>query len=187
MSVSLILVAIALLSLPPTIWPLRRLRRPEAAPAHLEPTGSGAFEEAAAYDLLAVCLRSGLSVSASASAVAASVAGPLALAMGRVSDLVALGTDAAIAWQREAGERSGFTELAALVRRTSSSGAAFADGLGELAQRRRDEAHDEALARAEQAGVRISGPLGLCFLPAFVCLGIVPVVIGLASSVLGGL
>jgi hypothetical protein len=34
--------------------------------------------------------------------------------------------------------------------------------------------------------VLISGPLGLCFLPAFVCLGIVPVIAGLAGRVLGG-
>ncbi|HTY29142.1 MAG TPA: type II secretion system F family protein, partial [Mycobacterium sp.] len=31
----------------------------------------------------------------------------------------------------------------------------------------------------------IAGPLGLCFLPAFVCLGIVPVVAGLADDVFG--
>lgn len=31
----------------------------------------------------------------------------------------------------------------------------------------------------------IAGPLGLCYLPAFVCLGIVPVVAGLAGDVLG--
>lgn len=33
----------------------------------------------------------------------------------------------------------------------------------------------------------VSGPLGLCFLPAFICLGIVPVVIGLATRTLGGI
>lgn len=30
----------------------------------------------------------------------------------------------------------------------------------------------------------IAGPLGLCYLPAFICLGIVPVVVGLAGDVL---
>ena len=34
--------------------------------------------------------------------------------------------------------------------------------------------------------VLVAGPLGLCFLPAFVCLGIVPVVIGLADGMLPG-
>ena len=42
-----------------------------------------------------------------------------------------------------------------------------------------------ATAAAERAGVLIAGPLGLCFLPAFVCLGVVPVVAGLAGDVFG--
>ena len=41
-----------------------------------------------------------------------------------------------------------------------------------------------AAAAAERARVLIAGPFGLCFLPAFVCLGIVPVVAGLAGDVL---
>ncbi|COX12628.1 alanine rich membrane protein [Mycobacterium tuberculosis] len=32
--------------------------------------------------------------------------------------------------------------------------------------------------------VLIAGPLGLCFLPAFLCVGIVPLVVGLAGDVL---
>jgi hypothetical protein len=39
-------------------------------------------------------------------------------------------------------------------------------------------------AAAERAAILIAGPLGLCYLPAFVCLGIVPVVAGLAVDVL---
>ncbi|MFE3028477.1 type II secretion system F family protein, partial [Nocardia tengchongensis] len=54
------------------------------------------------------------------------------------------------------------------------------------AERRRGELEDAAAARAERAGVLIGGPLGLCFLPAFLCLGIVPVVLGLAGRVLDG-
>jgi hypothetical protein len=41
-----------------------------------------------------------------------------------------------------------------------------------------------AAATAERAAVLIAGPLGLCFLPAFVCLGIVPVVAALAGDLL---
>ena len=40
------------------------------------------------------------------------------------------------------------------------------------------------IAFAGRASVLIAGPLGLCYLPAFLCLGIVPVVAGLASDVL---
>jgi len=31
----------------------------------------------------------------------------------------------------------------------------------------------------------VLAPLGACFLPAFVCLGVVPLVLGLATGVLG--
>ena len=43
---------------------------------------------------------------------------------------------------------------------------------------------DSAQARAQRAAVLITGPLGLCFLPAFLVLGIAPVVIGLAREAL---
>ncbi len=48
----------------------------------------------------------------------------------------------------------------------------------------RQDATHTAAATAERAGVLIAGPLGLCFLPAFVCLGIIPVVARLAGDVL---
>jgi pilus assembly protein TadC len=62
----------------------------------------------------------------------------------------------------------------------------MADATAEAAADLRVRADDAAAAAGERAGVMVSGPLGLCFLPAFVCLGIVPVVIGLAGSVLNG-
>jgi hypothetical protein len=60
----------------------------------------------------------------------------------------------------------------------------MAHGLAELADQSRSEAADLAHAAAERGSVLIAGPLGLCYLPAFVCLGIVPVVAGLAHDVL---
>ena len=46
----------------------------------------------------------------------------------------------------------------------------------------RDALADAAEARAQRAGVLIAAPLGLCFLPAFLVLGVAPVVIGLAGE-----
>jgi hypothetical protein len=43
----------------------------------------------------------------------------------------------------------------------------------------RGELRAVALARAARAGVLGMAPLGLCFLPAFVCLGVVPDVVAL--------
>ncbi|MGW6246040.1 type II secretion system F family protein, partial [Streptomyces roseolus] len=42
-----------------------------------------------------------------------------------------------------------------------------------------------AAARARRAEVLISAPVGLCFLPAFLAVGVAPVVIGLAKGLLG--
>lgn len=50
-----------------------------------------------------------------------------------------------------------------------------------LAQGRRTAAARAAHVRVRRAGVLATAPLGLCFLPAFVLIGVVPVVIGLTS------
>lgn len=43
-----------------------------------------------------------------------------------------------------------------------------------------------ATERARRAAVMVTAPVGLCFLPAFIAVGVAPVVIGLAGGVLGG-
>ena len=40
-------------------------------------------------------------------------------------------------------------------------------------------------AAVRRAGVWVLAPLGLCFLPAFVCLGVAPLVLGIAVGVFG--
>lgn len=52
---------------------------------------------------------------------------------------------------------------------------------------RRADAAAEGLVRAERLGVRLVLPLGVCVLPAFVCVGVVPVVLGILSSTSPGL
>ncbi|MBM7474917.1 type II secretion system F family protein [Curtobacterium herbarum] len=52
---------------------------------------------------------------------------------------------------------------------------------------RRADAAAESLVRAERLGVRLVLPLGVCVLPAFVCVGVVPVVLGILSSTSAGL
>jgi pilus assembly protein TadC len=141
---------------------------------------------ASSFDLLAACLRSGMAVSAAASAGASSAPASLARLLNRAADLLALGAEPATAWTSADGPADKHAEsLLRLARRSASSGAALAHGVAELADQSRHEAADAANAAAERASVLIAGPLGLCYLPAFVCLGIVPVVAGLAGDVLG--
>jgi pilus assembly protein TadC len=68
--------------------------------------------------------------------------------------------------------------------RSAATGAALARTARAESSRVRAALTDAAEARAQRAGVLIAAPLGLCFLPAFLVLGVVPVVIGLAGEVL---
>jgi pilus assembly protein TadC len=143
---------------------------------------------ASCLDVLAVCLGAGMAVSTAAAAAAPSAPPNLAKVLRRAADLLALGADPAVAWSIPSGPRSQadpqIDALLRLARRSASSGAALAGGVTELAEESRHDAAHAATAAAERAGVLIAGPLGLCFLPAFICLGIAPVVAGLAGDVL---
>ena len=76
---------------------------------------------------------------------------------------------------------SGFARAAA---RSAGTGSALAQVARAESDRIRAGLVDAAEARAQRAAVLITGPLGLCFLPAFLVLGIAPVVIGLAGEAL---
>jgi pilus assembly protein TadC len=158
-----------------------RPRRRSTPPAACDPLAA-----ASSFDVLAACLRAGMAVPTAASATAPSAPAPLARLLNRAADLLAVGAEPATAWTRPDGPVGNHVEaLLRLARRSASSGTALAQGVAELADQSRHEAADAASAAAERASVLIAGPLGLCYLPAFVCLGIVPVVAGLAGDVLG--
>ena len=162
-----------------TIPDRRRIRRPKTRSA--DPFGA-----ASALDVLSVCLSAGMTVPAAAAATAPFAPADLGAMLRRAADLVALGADPETAWQVAPGVTDDVcVALARLARRSASSGSALADGTAELAEQVRQGVIHRATASAERAGVLIAGPLGLCFLPAFVCLGIVPVVAGLASEIFG--
>lgn len=199
---AVIVVAVAIWVWPAPRWSLGRVVEPGGSRSENQDTGSSdtddPFATAAAFDLFAVCLRAGLPIGSAASVVARSAPAGLARPLASAAERLGLGADPEQAWrdlaepvghrrwrrvQIDGSER--FEALATMARRSARSGSSLAGGLEELAATTRQQAHDDALAAAERAGVAISGPLGLCFLPAFVCLGIVPVVVGLAGGVLG--
>jgi hypothetical protein len=114
--------------------------------------------------------------------VAGAVPGPLGAALERVAGTARLGADAGRAWR---GAPSVLEPLARTLRRSETSGARAAPALQALAADLRTSRRAAIDAAVQRAGVRILAPLGLCFLPAFVCLGVVPLVIGIAGDVLG--
>lgn len=66
--------------------------------------------------------------------------------------------------------------------RTAHSGAATADELRRTAARLRVQRRSGLQRRVQQASIWVVVPLGLCFLPAFVLVAVVPLVAGLLPS-----
>jgi pilus assembly protein TadC len=157
----------------------------DMSPAVPVPEGSDPLAVASALDVFAACLASGMAVSTAASAAAPSAPPALAKVLIRAADLLALGADPATAWSNPVLPLDDHgAALLRLARRSAASGTALAHGVSELADSSRHGAASSADAKAQRASVLIAGPLGLCYLPAFVCLGIVPIVAGLAGDVL---
>jgi pilus assembly protein TadC len=161
---------------------LTRTSKPRPMPRH---ESTDPLAVASTLDVLAACLSSGMAVSSAAAATAPSAPRPLAALLGRAADLLALGADPARAWSNPDLPVDKHTEaLLRLARRSAASGTALAQGVAELADQSRHDAASAADAVAQRASVLIAGPLGLCYLPAFVCLGVAPVIAGLAGDVL---
>lgn len=154
-------------------WFLRRARRPPKA----DP-----MTVAATWDLLAACLRAGLPVPTAMTVVAGELPPDAARALRSSAELLALGADPATAWE-PATSCPDTAPLARGARRAAQSGTTLADLVTDLAATVRAAAADNAEATAQRAGVLITAPLGLCFLPAFVCLGVAPVIAGLAEQI----
>ena len=137
-------------------------------------------------DLIAAALRGGQPVS-SALALAAPTAGPAtATELTQVAGLLRLGADPVEAWRTLANDGV-LAPVAQAACRSANSGIRLARGLEQVGEDIRAQVRVAAEARAQRAGVLAMAPLGLCFLPAFVCLGVVPVVVGIAKGVFGAL
>jgi pilus assembly protein TadC len=138
-------------------------------------------------DLLAACLEAGLSVADAAAVVGAAVPGRLGAQLGLAGNALLTGADLSAVWSESRPGAGAWPRLAAALEHGSRSGAPLAGLLRSLADDERDRARWAADAAAQRAGVRAIGPLITCFLPAFVLVGVVPVVVGIAGRVVGDL
>jgi Flp pilus assembly protein TadB len=136
-----------------------------------------------ALDLAAAALRAGQPPDTALTLAATAAGSPLTADLLRVAGLLRLGAEPEEAW-RVVAERAELESVAAAARRSSSSGIRLASAFEDAAAELRDRIRAAAGARAARSGVAAMGPLALCFLPAFVCVGIVPAVVGIASGVL---
>ncbi|MFJ5922393.1 type II secretion system F family protein [Kitasatospora sp. NPDC092948] len=133
-------------------------------------------------DLLAACLGSSGSPAGAASAVADSVPSPMRDRLFGVAAQLSLGASPERCWEQLAADCPPMVPLARCLVRATLSGAPPATALAGLAQSQRAAAARAAHMRVRRAGVLATAPLGLCFLPAFVLIGVVPVVTGLTGA-----
>lgn len=133
-------------------------------------------------DLVAAGLRAGASVPTALSSAAVTTSGSIRTELLRVAALLRLGTSAPDAW-RGLVDDPVLGPVAAVASRSADSGIKLADALTRSAATLREDLLCAATARAERVGVMALIPLGLCFLPAFICLGVVPIIAGVAAEV----
>jgi pilus assembly protein TadC len=157
----------------------RLLRRSGAGP---DDGGQLARDLPVACDLLGVCLGAGTPVGAALAAVGSSVPGPLGERLIEVGALYRLGAAPRRAWS---GVPPPVDALARTMVRAGESGSTVVPALQRLAADLRSSDRSDTEAAVRRAGVWVLAPLGLCFLPAFLCLGVVPLVLGIATDVFG--
>jgi pilus assembly protein TadC len=137
-----------------------------------------------ALDVLAACLYSGAPIEQALLAVAGAFGGEVGELLGGVGRRCALGAPAETAWEPALSDPRWCSAARAIVR-AHYSGAPLTEVLIRTADERRRELRAEAHTAANRASVRAVLPLGVCFLPAFVLVGIVPVIAGFAGTLWG--
>lgn len=134
-------------------------------------------------DLVAACLASGAAPDAAVAAAARAVGAPTSEVLLPAVASLRLGADPAVVWH-EVARVEGLAALARAVIRSHQSGAALSELLPRVADEVRAAARSRAEARIRTAAVRLTAPLGAALLPAFVLLGVVPVVASFVTALL---
>lgn len=141
------------------------------------------IETGVILELLAAAVRAGASVPRALDAVGAAVGGPDGACLRRASAALVLGS----AWD---GAWDDVPRRLDVVRRALRP--AWVHGAGPVGSLRaagdalRQDRAAAARSAAARLGVHLVLPLGACFLPAFVLVGLLPVLLSLGSGLLGG-
>lgn len=189
-----------LVGLAVVVWPSRPSGPPTAAPSSPTPwpvlkpilavigrrrargrDPAGTEEVADALVLISLALRAGLPLPEALHHVHAEATGRVRADLAAVTAALRWGRPAQDAWSF-AGP--GWRAAVVATHMSEHTGAGPAGLIDQAAGRLREERERERERAAARAGVLLVLPLGLGFLPAFVCTAVVPVVLNLASGVL---
>ncbi len=152
-----------------------------------EPADVRARREAVSRDLpyvvtlFAATLRAGAAPADGIAVVCAALPGAAADRLSGVAARLSLGLDPVRVWSALADD----PELARLGRalaRAQASGAPVVASVERLGDELARGARAETEERARAVGVKAAVPLGLCLLPSFILIGIVPLVVALLAT-----
>lgn len=134
--------------------------------------------------LLAAALRGGAAPATALGVCCAALPGGAADRLEPVRARLALGVDPGTVWEGLVPDPV-LAPLARTMARAIRSGASVADAVDRLAVDLARSARSRREDHARSVGVKAALPLGLCLLPAFLLIGIVPVVAGLFATLTG--
>ncbi|MEV7607181.1 type II secretion system F family protein [Paenarthrobacter sp. NPDC089322] len=142
----------------------------------------GLRDTAMMLELAASMLDAGSGLGRALELIAQSATPPIKLSLRPVVAALAIGADWETAWRTPTRHEPEVARLKDALSFAALTGAPSASILYAQAARERREQFRAAEKRAAALGVKLVVPLGLCSLPAFICLGIVPVLIGMIPA-----
>jgi Flp pilus assembly protein TadB len=161
----------AMLLLAPAFW--RRI-------VHRQPSSAALIRQIPIIaDMLSAAVLAGVHVDVALKAIADAIDEPAATSLRAVVHARSLGAPATEAWSHCPAP---LHPIAQALIRTERSGAGLAEVLIGVADDARREHRTCVEVAARTAGVRSVAPLAACFLPAFLLVGVVPVVVSLAEG-----
>lgn len=137
-----------------------------------------------AVDLIVAALAAGRPPERAVGAVGSAIGGPLGEDFATITAKLDLGADPVRVWQ-EVATLPAIGPLGRAFARTSRTGASVTVVLGRCADDLRARRRAESQRVARSAGVRTAAPLGACFLPAFIIVGIAPTLFGMFQRLVG--
>jgi hypothetical protein len=156
-----------------------RASRASGAPLLLD---QGLADTAMMLELIGAMLDAGAGVGRSLHLLADCSSAEHAQSLRPVVSALAIGADWSTAWRSSSVRSPEIIELRDALGFAALTGAPSSSILYAQAARMRRERFRAAEKRAAALGVRLVIPLGLCSLPAFVCLGVLPVLLAMIPT-----
>ena len=156
--------------------------RESSASTQAHTGGDGLRDTAMMLELVASMLDAGAGIGRALELIAKCASPPIRQSLQPVVAALAIGADWETAWRTPGKHAPEVVRLKDALAFAALTGAPSASILYAQAARERREQFRAAEKRAAALGVRLVVPLGLCSLPAFICLGIVPVLIAMLPS-----